>query len=287
MTLAYPPSSGPSQSGTNPRPRSPESTGYVFANAAVETHARFRALQRTYDGATLFNLETIGISPGARCWEIGCGGGSIASWLAGATGPTGYVLATDLDPSRFTPSEAWIRVTRHDVLDDPPPPGPFDLVHARLVLLHLSDRQRALATIWASLKPGGWALIEDFDCSYLPVLAGLGAADEAVFRRVTQGIHALIDSRGGDSEFGRHALSTMRSAGFTELSDLCYSETWSGRSSGALLHIANALQIKDELIAHGHTSGEDIERFTLMLSTRESVWNSYLLHSVRGQRPPT
>jgi cyclopropane fatty-acyl-phospholipid synthase-like methyltransferase len=79
------------------RSDSPRTAGYAFDDAAIETNARFEALEHTYDRATRFNLETIGVSPGARCWEIGCGAGSIASWLAGATGLTGYVLATDLD----------------------------------------------------------------------------------------------------------------------------------------------------------------------------------------------
>ena len=34
----------------------------------------------------------------AHCLEVGAGGGSIAHWLCQAVGPTGRVLATDIDP---------------------------------------------------------------------------------------------------------------------------------------------------------------------------------------------
>ena len=52
---------------------------------------------------------------------------------------------------------------RHDVAREAPPGDPFDLVHARLVLVHLPDRERALAAMVGALRPGGWLLVEDAD----------------------------------------------------------------------------------------------------------------------------
>src|SRR6202012_624857 len=66
-----------------------------------------------------------------------------------------------------------MELRRHDGAADPPPePGTFDLVHARLVLVHVPDRARALATMAAALRPGGWLLVEDAD-TYLQPLACL------------------------------------------------------------------------------------------------------------------
>ena len=48
------------------------------------------------------------------------------------------------------------------------PEGPFDLVHARLVLVHLPDRDRALRTMIDVLRPGGWLLVEDADPALQP-----------------------------------------------------------------------------------------------------------------------
>src|ERR1039458_7122444 len=46
----------------------------------------------------------------------------------------------------------------------------FDLVHARLVLVHVPQRAQALAAMVAALKPGGWLLLEEAD----PGLQGFG-----------------------------------------------------------------------------------------------------------------
>ena len=71
---------------------------YVLDNADEQTSARFAALPRLYDPGTIRHLEQLGVGPGWRCLEVGGGGGSIAAWLSDRVGPTGHVLATDLDP---------------------------------------------------------------------------------------------------------------------------------------------------------------------------------------------
>ncbi len=44
-------------------------------------------------------LDGLGVTPGARTLEVGCGNGSVSSWLAGRVGPGGRVVAVDLDLS--------------------------------------------------------------------------------------------------------------------------------------------------------------------------------------------
>ena len=80
---------------------------YVFDNAVTaETGMRFAGLEVTFDPSTIRYLTGVGVAEGWACWEIGAGGGSIARWLAEQVGPTGSVLATDIDP-RFIPTSSW------------------------------------------------------------------------------------------------------------------------------------------------------------------------------------
>lgn len=74
------------------------------------------------------------------------------------------MLATDLDP-RFLDGHGRgnLAVIRHDVTRDTLEPASFDLIHARAVLIHIRERQAALARLVAALRPGGWLLIEDVD----------------------------------------------------------------------------------------------------------------------------
>jgi hypothetical protein len=50
----------------------------------------------------LGHLREIGVGSGWRCWEVGAGGMSVPLWLAAQVGPTGLVLATDIDTSLLT-----------------------------------------------------------------------------------------------------------------------------------------------------------------------------------------
>lgn len=44
-------------------------------------------------------LKAVGLQPGWRCLEVGCGNGSISRWLSTQTTGGGSVVATDLDIS--------------------------------------------------------------------------------------------------------------------------------------------------------------------------------------------
>src|SRR5580700_8514918 len=44
------------------------------------------------------HIERLGLRPGWRCLEIGCGNGSISRWLAQRVGTAGIAVAADIDP---------------------------------------------------------------------------------------------------------------------------------------------------------------------------------------------
>lgn len=143
--------------------------GYLLDNARAEAGERFVSLAELFDGVTRGHFDRLGVRAGSRCWEVGAGGSTIPEALAAAVGPTGHVLATDIDPSWLKAGGGY-EVRRHDVAANPPPePGTFDLVHARLVLVHVPDRARALATMAAAPRPGGWLLVEDADTALQPL----------------------------------------------------------------------------------------------------------------------
>ena len=74
-------------------------------------------------------------------------------------GASGRVLAADIDVSWSDAAAGGVlEVRRHDVIRDPPPSETFDLVHARLVLVHLEDRATALRVMIDSLRPSSTGL---------------------------------------------------------------------------------------------------------------------------------
>lgn len=145
-------------------------TSYVLVNSGKEAQTRFAALSAIYDCGTVRHLEGLGVGSGWHCLEIGGGSGTIAKWLADRVGSTGHVLATDLDTRFLEPLKGPnLEVCRHNIGTDPLPKAAFDLIHTRLVLMHVPERDAALARMMSSLKVGGWLLVEEYDsCSVLP-----------------------------------------------------------------------------------------------------------------------
>jgi SAM-dependent methyltransferase len=56
-----------------------------------------------------------------------------------------------------------VEVIRHDIRTDTFPPGSFDLIHTRAVLMHISPSVDLLHRIVTWLAPGGWVVLEEPD----------------------------------------------------------------------------------------------------------------------------
>src|SRR3954468_16395896 len=136
--------------------------GYALDPAWHAERDRLNSLTSLYDARTLRLCEQLGLAAGWHCLDAGAGTGSLAAALAERVGPAGSVTALDSDTRFLAPlaSERLI-VVESDLTDGNPPADRFALVHARLVLEHLPERDRVLASLAGAVRPGGWLLIED------------------------------------------------------------------------------------------------------------------------------
>ena len=137
---------------------------YVFDQGWQKERDRLAGIESSFDSYSTQRLADLGVSDGWHCLEVGFGAGGVALWLAGQVGSTGRVVATDLDP-RFLAGHgrANLDVRQHDIVTDPLEGAAFDLAHARAVLEHIPDRQRALQRMISAVRPGGWLVLEDID----------------------------------------------------------------------------------------------------------------------------
>jgi SAM-dependent methyltransferase len=272
---------GPTPSGV---PGSAPDHRYLLDNARAEAGERFVALAELFDGVTLGHFDRLGLGAGWRCWEVGAGGPSIPAALTAAVGPTGYVLATDIDPAWLDPHEGY-DVRRHDVAADPPPePGTFDLVHARLVLVHVPDRARALATMVAALRPGGSLLVEDADTELQPLvcLDESGPAQQRA-NRLRRAFRELMTRRGADLRYGRTLPRTLREAGLVDVA-----AAGSFPVGGAVcdrLEIATIRHVRAELLAARLADAAEIDAHLAAVSRGELDLTLAPLISAWGRRP--
>lgn len=196
-------------------------TDYILTRSGDELTERERlgVIQAYQDPPTIRHLTAVGVSAGWKCLDVGAGGGSITRWLADRIGPSGTVLATDLEMDLLSAlSLPNVTARRHDVRTDPLPPDGFDLVHTRYVLTHLPERVDVLGRLVAAVRPGGWVVVGDVDFTGMR----LSVAD-ARFEKVAQAFDAAIRLAGWDPEIGPKLPEMLERSGLhgVEANGMC------------------------------------------------------------------
>src|SRR5260370_36471162 len=266
-------------------------SNYIFDNAAQQASQRFASLETLLDPWTIRHLETTGIGPGWQCWEVGAGGGSIARWLGERCGPTGHVLVTDIDPRFLVESAALahpqIEIQRHDIGSDPRPSQSFDLIHARLVLIHVPAREQALEQMVTALGPGGWLVVEDFDETLLDRTYPTSNAEAiALFRKMSQAQQRLMAARSGELAltWGRSLYQRLRAHGLVNVGMEGSLALREGRSPGAHLIRANFEQIRQEAITAGFITNEEVAHMLTLLDDPDFAVSAPVMFTAWGRR---
>lgn len=260
-----------------------DETGYLLDNRQAEAGMRFAALSELFDPVTFRHIEQLGIRPGWRCWEIGAGGPNVPAWLAGQVGPNGHVLATDIDVS-WMPADAAYTVLRHDVGSQSPPEVGFDLIHARLVLVHVPQRDAALGALVTALRPGGWLLLEEADPGLQPLLCpDDDGPEQRLANRLRDGFRALMVQRGVDLAYGRTLPRRLRAAGLADVEADAYFPLTSPASTR--LERATVLQVRDRLVSGGLATDAEVDRHLRNLDSGVLDLATSPLVSAWGRKP--
>jgi len=251
--------------------------GYLLDNQQGEAGQRFDALSQLFNPSTFRHMEALGLAPGWRVWEVGSGGTSVPIWLSNRVGRQGRVLATDIDTSWIANDTRPFEVETHDVGSDPPPAGPFDLVHARLVLVHIERRVAAIAAMASVLAPGGWLLLEEADPMLQPLVCpDEFGAEQVLANRLKHGFRSLLAERGVDLAFGRTLPRLLRGAGFVQVESDAYFPM-AGPACNELER-ATIEQVRDRLLtANLATQAEISEHLTNVAAGRLDLATSPMI----------
>ncbi|MQA84132.1 MAG: methyltransferase domain-containing protein [Streptosporangiales bacterium] len=260
--------------------RGPAHSDRYFFDQGAE--ARIRAVEQLMDPGSIRVLANL-VTPGARCLEVGAGGGSIVRWLCDAVGAAGEVVATDIDTwflERINAANLLVR--RHDIVHDSLEKRGFDLIHARLVLEHLPDRDAALKKLIAALRPGGWIVLEDADyVSGVPVTTW-GSTDyesvEAVRRRefAASGINHYL---------GRELPGWLRQHGLVQVGNEGRVWVMEGGSAGAQWFGLSIAHLRTRLVGPGKLTDEQVDRMLALF--QDPSWSAFspIIMAAWGQAP--
>jgi SAM-dependent methyltransferase len=246
----------------------------------------FAVIDAIYDPETIRLLYARGVDEGWRCLEVGGGSGSVAGWLCSRVGNYGHVVVTDLDTSYLQKlSSPVLEIDTHDIVSDPMPERVFHLVHARLLLGELQERDKALERMAASLRSDGWIVVEDFDRRSLAPDSE-DPASSALFEKVETAVDAVLEARGLDPTYGRRVFRRLEKLGLASVIARGGSAVQPGGSPFATMLRAQVDEMRPDLLSSGSVDESDIERFTAVLNDPEFAFMSPTMVTTWGRRPP-
>jgi SAM-dependent methyltransferase len=198
---------------------------YTLDNRWEAARERLETLEVSCDPFTTSHLDKVGVGPGWHCLEIGAGAGSVARMLCERVGPEGHVLAVDLEPALLAGMSAPnLEVRCLDVVVDELPEAAFDLIHTRLVLVHIPQRNELIPKLVRSLRPGGVLLLEECD------LQEAFKADDDVFRPSLEAMYRPLFDAGIDIFWAPTLPARLEAAGLVDVAHLREPHTFTGGS---------------------------------------------------------
>ncbi|MFI6336935.1 class I SAM-dependent methyltransferase [Streptomyces sp. NPDC050535] len=250
-----------------------------FDNSRPEAPKQLSLLSDILNRETFTVLDGLGAGGGRRCWDIGAGDGSVARWLADRAGSTGQVIASDAKP-QHVPQHPGIQVIEHDVTTDPWPEPAFDLIHARLVLMHLAEREEIAVRLAGHLRPGGVLVLTDWYCNCAAGMVATPADKHTteIWQHCHDAVHTLGERTGMDLAWAPRTAGVLRAAGY-DVSTKLFRDTGQGGTPSALLARLHTFMLEPHLRVNAHLTPDDLETIRSNLLDPEFAMTTYLTYT--------
>ncbi len=227
----------------------------------------------------------LGLNPGDRALDVGCGTGDDAESLAGIVGPGGSVVGLDVSEEMIEESrrrrEGFGRSLEFRVGDAHRlhfEDEAFDGVRADRVLQHLNDPEQALAELIRVTKPGGRVVVADTDWGTLAIDSPHRETTRAVLDGISAGIR--------NPWMGRQLYGLLGRAGLADVSAVSFAPVVTDFNLAQhLAHIGDGIE---QAVTAGTITVEAGERWTQGLAEADEAgqfFGTVTISVVSGRRP--
>ncbi|HEU5157988.1 MAG TPA: class I SAM-dependent methyltransferase [Streptosporangiaceae bacterium] len=260
-----------------------QAQGYVFNPTWDQETERLITNEAIWDPGTIERFERLGVDQGWACLEVGAGAGGAAEWLLDRVGPGGRVVAADLEVGRLGRlAERGVEVLRNDLRSEELPAESFDLVHARMLIQHLQDRETAVARLIRALRPGGWLFLEDTDS--LPLFRSYRS--ERFLVDIKEAGYGLMRRAGHEPRGGHFDLEIVLNSELTEVSAEGRVVMVHGGSDQARHYQLWLEFMRSKIVSEGLLPDSRIDEALTEMGDPANRWLSQVLISTFGRKAP-
>jgi 2-polyprenyl-3-methyl-5-hydroxy-6-metoxy-1,4-benzoquinol methylase len=229
---------------------------YTLPHELVGERQRLALMSALLDPVERAHIDRLGVPPGWRCLEVGCGNGSIAQVLAERVAPAGHVVASDIDLSCIVdPQVPCLEIRRIDILQDVIEEGFYDFVVARALLHHLTPARKALERMVSALKPGGVIL------SVEPDMLPCTVAEPDSMHRFWEGWLRWSVEAGIDYFVGRKIPAWLDSLGLKNVAGEGHTAQFNGGSDWATYWTETVRELTPSLVKSSYVTEKMLEEF--------------------------
>lgn len=233
---------------------------FLGQSAAEQGRLQRQAEQLAQDANDLFDL--IGIVPGSRVVELGCGPRGCLDLLAHRVGAKGSVVGVEIDADAVALARRYladkkienVEVRQGDGKATGLPQESFDLATARLVLVNIPEPERIVAEMVALVKPGGFVAFQEVDWGLRMSEPRLAALDRLL------GVFETYASRKGMDLFvGRKVSRWLKAAGLLDVQVRPVAHVYPPESPQRTLLLQFAENLRDRILREDLISQAELD----------------------------
>jgi ubiquinone/menaquinone biosynthesis C-methylase UbiE len=250
---------------------------------------RLRLLARVKWPTTRTLLRWLGLRPGLRCLDVGCGIGAVTLKLARQVGPTGIAVGIDLDErclelARQEASRLGLPATfRKEGVHGLTEEAAYDLVFSRFLLTHLPDPQRAIERLARAARPCGLVVVEDIEFA-----AHFCHPACPAFDRYVSLYQQAVLRKGGDPNIGPRLVSLLLDGGLQQVGVEVVQPTYR-KGPGKRIAQVTMEHIREAVVTAGLASEGDVDGVLADLDrfarNPRTILSLPRIFQVWGQRP--
>jgi SAM-dependent methyltransferase len=231
-------------------------TGYWLGSGAAEIE-HLVAQADVYAPEANELLDRIAPAAGASAIDVGCGVQGILPLLRERVGPAGRVVGLDVEPRLLALAServAAIETVRADARATGLPGATFDLVHARTLLINVTEPEAVVAELVRLARPGGAVALQEPDPA-----AWVCDPPAPAFDRLRDAVTEVYPRVGKDFRLGRRIGRLLRDAGVRDVQVRATARvTGPGDYYHAFLLALSGL-LREPLLAAGELTAERLD----------------------------